>query len=468
MLNVIVAGIALVLVSVTANAEVYVWRDAQGILNYSDRPPREGARELRTRSRQPGIGGNTNSTVTRQRTPASTSGSIDYRSGRSTSSATATGTAGSTQTGATGGSTSGAEWTSGENTTTTTPSGAESSSGGTTTSDSGTTTSAESATPPAADGGTTTSDSTTSAQSAAPPAAGETTTTSDSAAGSDTASAPTASANLLFRSGFEGLTALNPPTAGWQDIVGLDGTTGFTWPGSVWGGSMKFQTITGLPINDATTENYMVNRIETVTGHDGNPTRALYMEIKRKGGTYIQDAFLLLPASEQGDMYISFWVKFQPDLLQKMTPQNWRALFEWKTAGDYRMTTYVASWEDGCGGVKPNGALFWRVRGDNEANGGLPYQEFWRVDDCSKVVPVGEWFKIEGFWHRSSGADGRIWIAVNGQVIADRYGPNKGVRNAPINRIFLPVLYSETPYPIYQWVDNLQIWDGFPADAAPH
>ena len=35
-------------------------------------------------------------------------------------------------------------------------------------------------------------------------------------------------------------------------------------------------------------------------------------------------------------MYISFWLKLQPDLLEKMTPQNWRTIFEWKTGGDYR------------------------------------------------------------------------------------------------------------------------------------
>jgi hypothetical protein len=59
-------------------------------------------------------------------------------------------------------------------------------------------------------------------------------------------------------------------------------------------------------------------------------------------------------------------------------------------------------------------------------------------------------------------------MAGNGQVIFDHYGPNRGVNNAPINRIMMPNLYSSAPYPIYQWVDDVQIWDGFPSDAAPH
>ena len=81
----------------------------------------------------------------------------------------------------------------------------------------------------------------------------------------------------------------------------------------------------------------MVNRIETVTGRDGNPTRALYSELKQRASGSTQDVLMLEPSREEGDMYISFWLKLQPDLLEKMTPQNWRAVFEWKTGGDYRL-----------------------------------------------------------------------------------------------------------------------------------
>jgi hypothetical protein len=153
-------------------------------------------------------------------------------------------------------------------------------------------------------------------------------------------------------------------------------------------------------------------------------------------------------------MYISYWLKLQPDLLQKMTDpalggQTWRSVFAWKTgdAGDYRVI------------------LYWEVRADNEANGGLPFEMFWKVDNCSIAVPVGEWFKFEIFWHRSSGSDGRVWVAVNGNIVAAHFGPNIGVNNSPINRIMMP-LYTEHPVPWYQWVDDLQIWGGFPT-AAP-
>jgi len=41
--------------------------------------------------------------------------------------------------------------------------------------------------------------------------------------------------------------------------------------------------------------------------------------------------------------------------------------------------------------------------------------------------------------------------------------PNRGVNNAPINRIMVDQLYSGTAYPIYQWHDDLQIWSAFPS-----
>jgi hypothetical protein len=43
-----------------------------------------------------------------------------------------------------------------------------------------------------------------------------------------------------------------------------------------------------------------------------------------------------------------------------------------------------------------------------------------------------------------------------------------GVNKAPINRIMVSQLYTSTAYPIYQWIDDVEIWDGFPPGAAPH
>ena len=60
-------------------------------------------------------------------------------------------------------------------------------------------------------------------------------------------------ARLLFSSGFEGSIALSAPSlygnGAWQDIVGTDSTTGYTWPGNIWGGGIRSQMIVGAPVN---------------------------------------------------------------------------------------------------------------------------------------------------------------------------------------------------------------------------
>jgi len=303
------------------------------------------------------------------------------------------------------------------------------------------------------------------------------------AAGKPVASA---SANLLFSSGFEGTTALLPPSGfygvgAWQGLVGIDNITGFAWPPSVWGGGPTlFQMIPQTPIDATTLGNYQVNQIQTVTGHNGTPTQALYSEIKQSGccGTNPmgseadQDAFMLQPVGETSDLYISYWIKYQSDLVQKMTGgvnppnSNWRVLFEWKTGvnggdnGDYRVIASLVTW-----GL--DGPLSWYISGDNVSSSSFgSRQAYWEKYTVTDAQTVSNWMKFEVFWHRSTGADGRVWMAVNGQTILDHLGPNK--INAPINRIYMPNLYSSTAFPIYQWIDDLQIWDSFPPDAAPH
>jgi hypothetical protein len=283
-------------------------------------------------------------------------------------------------------------------------------------------------------------------------AAAETTSTTGGNGGS------TSGARLIFSTGFEGSTALESPnncfsTGCWQNLVGTDSVTGFSWPPSL--GSLRFQMLVGTSVTASTVGNYITNQIQTVTGHKGTSTRAMYSVLKQKGGSYCctQDTFVLQPTSEPGDLYISYWMKYQPNLIESLNNQ-WRMLFEWKTAGDYRVTARVVTY----GGAAP----YFIVIGDNEANGGLTYQRFWEIQNKTVPVPIGEWFKFEVFWHRSSGSDGRVWMAVNGRVIADRRGPNIGVNNKPINRIMMPNLYTGGVFPAYHWIDDIEIWNGFP------
>jgi len=222
----------------------------------------------------------------------------------------------------------------------------------------------------------------------------------------------------------------------------------------------------GVPSTTSNISNYIVNSIQTVTGRSGAATRVHSALMKQTGCTgtssqasstcSAQDPYLVRPGAEPGDLYISFWRKLDPALLQRLV-NSWHVVFEWKTAGDYRVIAQVVTY---------GGRPYWEIRADNAANGGLPEQEFWRVNNQSVAVPMGQWFKFEVFWHRSGGGDGRVWMAVNGQTIVDKLGPNVGVNGAPIDRIMFMQLYSGASYPLQQWTDDVQIWKGFPSAKA--
>jgi hypothetical protein len=189
---------------------------------------------------------------------------------------------------------------------------------------------------------------------------------------------------------------------------------------------------------------------------------------------------MVQPASEPSpDLYISFWRKLEPDLLSKFGGQNWYVVFEWKTAGDMRLGAQIVNY----GNVN---APYFLIQLDNVANQTpFTFHEYWRCpyfDDpngdlvldpaCNAgVFPVpafGSWFKFEVFWHRSTGNDGRVWMAVNGTVIVDRFGPTKIAAN--IDRIMYMQLYSDASLPLEQWTDDVQIWTKIPvggADARP-
>ena len=299
---------------------------------------------------------------------------------------------------------------------------------------------------------------------------------------------PEGSAQLLFGSGFEGQTALLPPvncwaTGCWQEIVGLDTVTSFSWPSTLWDGDSRFLMLTDpAPITALTVGNYMYNRIESTGGHDGNQSQVLYQEISRNhngtepmGTSPTQNELEFQPKYDVEKLYVSFWIKLQPDLVEKMNNLpagpgisgggTWRAFFAMKTGsqqpwgdpasdGDYRIEAYVMTY----GGGQP----YWQINGDNTAGGGAPLTNPFSITNREVPVPVDKWFKFEIFWHRSDAADGRVWMAVDGQVIADRYGPNVGAWNMPVNRIMSPLLYSGGRMPIYQSIDDIEIWDGFP------
>jgi hypothetical protein len=274
---------------------------------------------------------------------------------------------------------------------------------------------------------------------------------------------PSHAAKLLFKSNFEGSVVLGKPydcgTSCWQDIKGSDPVAGYSWSPQIWRGDGTLQLLADTPVTPDTVNSYVFSDIQRVRGHRGEQTSVLYSEIRKRGGGATQAPYLIRPSTTalQGDLYVSYWIKLQPDLLERLGPNSWRVLFEWKSNAQHRLITYI--YTDG------SNRPFWNLKADDLS--GSKLKTFWEVANHTAPVPVGEWFKFEFFWHRSSQRDGRAWQAINGQVVFDHYGPLLGGPD-PIDRIMLTQVYAGGTLPLYQWVDDIEIWDGFPCgDGAP-
>ncbi len=292
-------------------------------------------------------------------------------------------------------------------------------------------------------------------------------------------------ANLLFRTTFSGASLEAEPDCGtsncWREIIGTD--TNFPdqqWPMEIWNGTGRLQQLVlGVPLTPQTISNYMRAEIQTVTGHAGNNTRALYQRIEEWGPGSTQMPHVVQPAAgaENGGIYARYWVKLQDNLTQ-VQQNSWRIFFQWKTDGDYRVSLYVDTYNrsssEGANPPVTDHRPHWRLQGDNEANGGLPYEEFWRLFNTTVPVPIGEWFKFEVYWNRGSpGSEGRVWVAIDGQELFDYRGNLWGVNQRTINRIMAPTIYhgaSQSAGSNFteQWIDDIEIWDGFPISASPH
>ena len=256
--------------------------------------------------------------------------------------------------------------------------------------------------------------------------------------------------------------------ASYQDLTGSD-VSGHSWPMQI-----KNSTQASLhhiisagskpppPVPDL--NEYFDTHIETVIGHDGLTTRALYQSLTQKAARTTQSWYELYysspSAASDGDVYIKYWMKFPDDLKESMGPNKWRSVFFWKTSNnDYRVEAYVYTTTS----IHADGAPFWYIHGDRFTTIEGGYKEDWAALKKDIEVPTGKWFMVEFFWHRSSGSDGRVFWAVNGEVITDRHGPNYGDYNNHINRISPFGLYgTPTVYPARQWIDDVEVWDGFP------
>jgi len=272
-------------------------------------------------------------------------------------------------------------------------------------------------------------------------------------------------ATLLFKSGFEDGIYIGPvlveDSEDYDFIRGTDSQTGFSWPIEILGAS---ESALHRVADDNHTALY--SEIQTVTGFDGRPTRALYNEeTHREGNKDTQLTYEILNITQgTSDLYVRYRMKIDSNMLG--TINKWRALFEYKTkdykdpgegSTGFRLIAFIYTDNEG--------RASWHMQGDKDSA-----TPIWECDTLelnatchNEYVPVvtDEWFETEYYWHWSNTEDGRVIWKINGKVVADHQGPTTR-NNKPIDFILFTQLYGDVT-PKYQWIDDIEIWDGLPS-----
>lgn len=250
---------------------------------------------------------------------------------------------------------------------------------------------------------------------------------------------------LLFKSGFEGIS-LSDPQEGYQYLKGTDTESGYTWPlfilGSDFSGIHRVNDDNGKAIT---------NRLDKVEGAKGAVTTALYQEV----GYDVQVTQTPLQINNikenPRELYMRYWMKTDNTSLKGR--DTWRAIWEYKTKKyaahneGFRMIAFMAMDNDG----RP----YWLFQGDTS-----PQNPVWQVENYHLPLIQGEWFEVEFHLKWSAGPDGYASMRVNSNLIGEHYGPTTHNADA-MDFIMLTQVYGNS-HPMYQWVDDIEVWDGLP------
>ena len=259
----------------------------------------------------------------------------------------------------------------------------------------------------------------------------------------------TSTPKLLFKSGFENNVSIisNPDqdNIDYDLITGADLNTGFSWPIEILGAEGS-----GLHYIEDNNKQAVYSEIQSVIGHNGNTTKALY-SVENYSMDVTQCPYEILNITEgKSDLYIKYWMKLDTDSLHQS--DKWRAIFEYKTKDyangtGYRLIAFIYT--------DVNGNPYWHFQGDEN-----PETPIWEYDNFDIPVPENEWFKTEFYWKWSDNNNGRSLWKINGQVIADHNGATTK-NNKPIDFIILTQIYGDAN-PKHQWIDDIEIWDDLP------
>ena len=204
----------------------------------------------------------------------------------------------------------------------------------------------------------------------------------------------------------------------------------------------------------------------------------------------------------QQDIYL-------PDLTTLLSASRRRlTIFDVKSSDDFRylVTIIKADSTDAAKYGVPVGTIGWEIIGDNNANGGLTFEEFFRVtlyNQCAPLdhdvsIPLQEWFGFRVYWKRAASyADtttGQFvvqikrstdtkWVTVWDQnattnatyvalypltslnypnPAANNRNIHMGANGSKIQRIFRGIYGNYETYPVDVLIANEEFWSGLP------
>ncbi len=252
---------------------------------------------------------------------------------------------------------------------------------------------------------------------------------------------------LLFKSGFEGDVYIDSiayeGNEDYRYIRGTDAETGYTWPINILGAENS-----ALHYVDDDNHKAVFAELQTIIGHNGNQTVALYLQ-ENYNIDVTQCPYEIIDIKEgTKDLYIRFWMKL--DSVSLFEPNMWRTFFEWKSKDyakgrGFRLISFIYTDDDGI--------PYWHFQGDKNSE-----HPIWEIDNKDIKVPANEWFLNEFYWHWSEGEDGITSWKVNEQLIGEYHGATTR-RGKPIDFIMIGQIYGNVN-PKYQWIDDIEIWSG--------
>ncbi len=254
----------------------------------------------------------------------------------------------------------------------------------------------------------------------------------------------TDSPELLFQSGFEGIS-LSSPEEDYQYLKGKDTQTGYSWPVYILGSDFS-----GIHMINDDNGKAITNRLEKVNGPMGNMTTTLYQEVTYDVHVTQTPYQINNIKRNPKELYISYWIK--TDTLSLLGKDQWRAIWEYKTRDyginkGFRMIAYMAQ--------DIHGRPLWIFQGDRN-----PQEPIWQVENYTIPLIKGKWFKVEFYIKWSESQDGYAFMKVNDQLIGEHQGPTTH-NDQPMDFIMLTQVYGNS-FPMYQWVDDIKIWNGLP------